>query len=163
MRTFHQLALFASLTAASLSAMADEHKTGAIMVGEPWARVLLHNRPAAGFMMIHNMGDDADRVVAASSPMAERVELHTHIKDGNVMKMRPVEAIDVPAKGQAELKPGGLHLMIFGLKHPMKPGDMLPVTLKLEKAGAVEVKLKVDNKAGKHMQGDHSGHGSSGN
>lgn len=63
--------------------------------------------------------------------------------DGNVMKMRQVQSIDVPAKGSVELQPGGLHLMFIDLKGQLKSGDQVPVKLKFEKAGEVEVKFHV--------------------
>ena len=95
-----------------------------------------------------------DRVVSASSPVAERVELHETIRDGDVMRMREVEAIELPAGQTVELKPGGLHLMLMGLKAPLKAGETVPVTLKFEKAGDVTVQLNVEG-AGQATMGLH--------
>lgn len=162
MRLLTQFTLAALLTAGSVVAFATEFKLGSLMVERPWARVTVADRPAAGYMDVHNMGGEADRIVSASSPMAERVELHTHIVEDNVVKMRPVDAIDVPAKGRVELAPGGLHLMIFGLKHHAKPGDMIPVTVVFEKAGSLDLRLEVRKAGHKKMDGDHTGHSSHG-
>lgn len=149
---FVAAAAFASI---SVNAAAEDYKVGQVMIGEPWARVTLQSRPAAAYMKIHNMGEAADKIVAVSSPLAERVELHTHTMDNGVMRMRKVEAITLPAKGHTELKPGGLHLMIFGLKREIKKGEMLPLKLTLEGAGEIEIMASVGAKAG---GADHSGH-----
>ena len=144
-----------ALAATVLGAHADGFKVGQVMIDGPWARVTLQNRPAAAYMTIHNMAESADRIVAVSSPLADKVEMHTHSMSDGVMRMRQVEAIDLPAKGHAELKPGGLHLMIFGLKRQIKKGEMLPLKLTLKRAGEVEIEAAVGSKPGGM---DHSGH-----
>ncbi len=144
-----------ALASMSLGALAEDAKVGQVMIGAPWARVTLQDRPAAAYMKIHNMGDAADMIVAASSPLAERVEMHTHTMTDGVMKMRKVEGIELPAKAHTELKPGGLHLMIFGLKQAVKKGEMIPIKMTLKAAGEVEIKAMVGDKAGAM---DHSGH-----
>lgn len=140
---------------ATYGAMAESAKVGQVMIDAPWARVTLQNRPAAAYMKVHNMGDAADSIVAATTPLADRVEIHTHSMTDGVMRMRKIEAIDLPAKVVTELKPGGLHLMIFGLKRLVKKGEMIPITLTLKEAGQVEVNARVGAKAGGM---DHSGH-----
>ncbi len=144
-----------ALASISVSAVADDYKVGQVMIADTWARVTLQSRPAAAYMKIHNMAETADKIVAASSPLADRVELHTHSMDDGVMRMRQVEEIALPAKGHTELKPGGLHLMIFGLKREVKKGEMLPLKLTFKEAGEVEIMAKVGNKA---AGSDHSGH-----
>ncbi|MEM8645648.1 MAG: copper chaperone PCu(A)C [Pseudomonadota bacterium] len=144
-----------ALASISVSALAEDYKVGQVMIKDTWARVTLQSRPAAAYMKIHNMGETADKIVAVSSPIAERVELHTHSMDDGVMRMRKVEEIALPPKGHTELKPGGLHLMIFGLKREIKKGEMLPLQLTLKEAGEVEIMAKVGAKA---AGSDHSGH-----
>lgn len=100
----------------------------------------------AGFMTIRSTGA-ADRLVAFRSPACARPELHTHINENGLMKMRQVEAIDIPAGGEAVLQPGGLHLMFIDLTGPLEDGAMVPVTLVFEKAGEVAITLPV-HKAG---------------
>jgi copper(I)-binding protein len=95
-------------------------------------------------MKIENTGKAADRLVGASTPAAERVELHTMAMDGNVMRMREVAAIDLPPGQTVALEPGRLHLMLMGLKSPLKADTKVPLTLKFEKAGEVQVELKVE-------------------
>ena len=94
-------------------------------------------------MKIENKGA-ADQLVSASSPVAGEVQLHEMAMDGNVMKMRQVKDIAVPAGGAVELKPGGLHLMFMNIKAPLTAGETVPVKLKFAKAGEVEVKMPVN-------------------
>lgn len=96
----------------------------------------------AGFLTIHSTGP-ADRLIAFASPACTKPELHTHINDNGIMRMRQVEAIDVPAGGDAVLQPGGLHLMCIGLTAKLVPGELVPVTLVFENAGEVAVSLPV--------------------
>ncbi|MBI2236450.1 MAG: copper chaperone PCu(A)C [Magnetospirillum sp.] len=96
----------------------------------------------AGFLTIANHGA-ADRLLGAEASVSKAVELHTHVKDGDVYRMRAVEAIAVPAHGTVQLQPGGDHIMFIGLNEPLKEGAKVPVTLKFEKAGAVKVEMPV--------------------
>ena len=137
---------------------AHDYKLGTLEIVHPVAKITIPGRPGAAFMTINNAGSEADRLVSATSPSAERIELHTHLMEDGVMKMREVEAIDVPANGAAELKPGGLHIMMFGLKAETAVGDMVPITLTFEKAGSVEVEALVADPASMETQMDHSGH-----
>jgi periplasmic copper chaperone A len=115
-----------------------------VSIEKPWARATAPGaRVAGGYMAIRNAGATGDRLVAASSPTAAKVELHVHINDNGVMKMREVSGYDVPAKGVFELKPGGAHLMFMDIKRPFKEGEKLPVTLKFEKAGEVGAEFHV--------------------
>ncbi|NNF79643.1 MAG: copper chaperone PCu(A)C [Rhizobiales bacterium] len=149
------LIAIATLTPMTFGALAEDYQVGNVMIGAPWARVTLQSRPAAAYMKLHNMSDAADMIVAVSSPLAERVEMHTHTMTDGVMRMRQVEAIELAPKGHTELKPGGLHLMIFGLKRQVKKGEMIPIKLTLKNAGEVEIKAMVGGKPGAM---DHSGH-----
>ena len=118
-----------------------------VKVEQPWARPTVEGQMAGGaFLKIQNVGG-ADRLLSASSSAAGMVQLHTMSMEGDVMKMREVEAIDLPAGKTVELKPGGLHLMLMGLKSPLKAGSSVPLTLKFEKAGEVKVEVPVAAKA----------------
>jgi len=120
-----------------------EYRLGQLKIGNPYARATAPGQKAAGgFMKIENKGA-ADQLIAASSPVAGEMQLHTMAMDGNVMKMREVKAIDVPANGSVDLKPGGLHLMFMDIKTPLKAGEAVPVKLKFQKAGEVEIKVPV--------------------
>ena len=114
-----------------------------VKVEQPWARPTVEGQMAGGaFLKIQNVGG-ADRLLSASSSAAGMVQLHTMSMEGDVMKMREVEAIDLPAGKTVELRPGGLHLMLMGLKSPLKEGSKVPLTLKFEKAGEVKVEVPV--------------------
>jgi copper(I)-binding protein len=102
----------------------------------------------AGYIQeLSNKGSAEDRLVGASSPIADHVELHTMSMDGNVMRMRQVPAIVIPAGGHVDMAPGnGYHLMLIGIKQPLKVGDKIPVKLTFEKAGTVDVELHVQER-----------------
>ncbi|WP_061932671.1 copper chaperone PCu(A)C [Aureimonas sp. AU22] len=154
-------AILSSILAAALLApapsSAHEYKIGAIEIGHPWSRAMPTGaRTGAGYLVLSNKGTESDRLVAISSPVAEQVQIHDMaIKDG-VMTMRRIEdGLPIPAGAEARLAPGGLHLMLLGVKQPFQEGQMVPLELTFEKAGAVEVQLKVDAMGAK---GEHSAH-----
>jgi len=115
-----------------------------VQVERPWARATAPGATVAGgYMLIRNAGAAADRLVGASSPAAAKVELHVHINDNGIMRMREVQGYDVPAKGTFELKPGGAHLMFTDIRRAFKEGEKLPVRLKFEKAGDLNAEFHV--------------------
>jgi copper(I)-binding protein len=103
-------------------------------------------------MKIENKGNTGDQLLSASSSAAGEVQLHEMAMEGNVMKMRQVKDIAVPAGGSVELKPGSYHLMFMNLKGPFSAGQTVPVKLKFAKAGEVEVKLPVNEMGAQHSQ-----------
>jgi hypothetical protein len=126
--------------------------TNAIKIEDAYTRATVPGQQVAGgFMKIENKGV-ADQLISASSPIAGEVQLHEMAMDGNVMKMRQVKDIAVPAGGAVELKPGGLHLMFMNIKAPLTAGETVPVKLKFAKAGDIEVKMPVNA-----MGAGHSG------
>ena len=134
----------ATLVLAALGAVAHSYKLGEIDIGHPCARPTREGQlVAAGYLKLTNKGA-ADRLLSARSPAADAAEIHSMTMDGNVMKMRQVDAIELPTGQTVELKPGGYHLMLMGLKVPLKAGDQIPLTLKFEKAGEVVVTVKVE-------------------
>jgi copper(I)-binding protein len=117
---------------------------GDIIVVDPFARASAGSvNVGAAFMTLKNSGAAADALVAAESPVAARTELHTHIRDGEVMRMRQVSLIDVPAGESVDLRPGGAHIMLIDLKEPLKQGETFPLTLTFAKAGTVTVQVPV--------------------
>ena len=130
-------------------AQAQNAKVGGVQIENAYTRATVPGQMAAGgFMKIENKGA-ADQLLSASSSVASEVQLHEMSMDGQVMKMRQVKDISVPAGGTVELKPGGLHLMLMGIKKPLATGETIPVKLKFAKAGEVEVKMPV-NAMGAH-------------
>jgi periplasmic copper chaperone A len=97
----------------------------------------------AAYMLIRNTGSEGDRVVAAQSDVASAVELHTTIEEGGVARMRPLDAIDVPARGEALLAPAGMHIMLIGLTQALSPGDTIELTLQFERAGPIRLQVPV--------------------
>ena len=101
-----------------------------ISIHDPYVRLAPPGiRTTAGFMLIRNAGAEDRRLLKAESPAAGVVELHSHVDDNGVMRMREVAGIAIPAHGQTELKPGGYHIMLIDLKTALKDGENVPITL----------------------------------
>jgi periplasmic copper chaperone A len=113
-----------------------------VKVDQAWARPTVPGQQGGGGFLSMS-SPTADRLISGSTPLAERFELHTMAMKGDVMEMRQVDAIELPAGKTVELKPGGLHVMFIGLKQPLALGSKVPVTLKFEKAGEVTVEFNV--------------------
>jgi copper(I)-binding protein len=124
-RILHAVALAASLATFSAVAIAQ------ITVTDPWVRATVPQQRATGAFMVLKSAADV-RIVEARSPVAGVVEIHEMKMEGDVMKMRPIPALDVPAGRAVELKPGGYHVMLMGLKGQIKPDDKVPLTLVIE-------------------------------
>ena len=112
-----------------------------------WARPTVNGQAGGGGFLKITGGSSADKLVGVSAPVSKTTELHTMEMDGNVMRMRPIEAIDIPAGQTVELKPGGNHVMFMGLTQTLKAGARFPLTLKFEKAGEVKVDVQVATQA----------------
>jgi len=133
------------LAGAALAAHAHSFKVGDIAIGHPYARATAPGQPTGGaYLRVENRGAQGDRLVSASADVSRSVELHEMKMDGDVMRMRPVAAVEVPAGQSVVLEPGGVHIMLLGLKAPLKEGDRFPLTLKFEKAGEVKVEVHVE-------------------
>ncbi|MFT3905290.1 MAG: copper chaperone PCu(A)C [Steroidobacteraceae bacterium] len=98
---------------------------------------------AAVYLMVHNAGASSDRLIGASTPIADKVEIHTVEMKGDVMQMRPVDGLDLAVGGMIEFATGKQHLMLVGLKQPLKAGDKFELTLKFAKAGELKVNVPV--------------------
>jgi len=142
-----------ALLLAAGAVQAHDTKHGDLLIDHPWARPSAGQaKNGAAYLRIVNGGGQADKLLSASTPAAKRVELHTHEHTDGVMRMRQVKAIEVPAKGEVALKPGGLHVMLFDLEKPLHEGFGFPLTLTFEKAGKVEVTVQIE-KPGPSTQG----------
>ncbi len=142
------LLAFAVCLASAASGRAQTTPGPTIEIAHPFARATAATaKTGAAYFTIVNTGTSDDRLIAASSPVAEKSEPHSTIDDNGVMRMRPLAGIEVKAGERVELKPGGMHLMLTGLKAPLKLGQSFPLTLTFEKAGAVSVMVAVE-KAG---------------
>lgn len=116
-----------------------------VSVGQVWTRATPAGaKVGAAYLTMAAAGGAADRLLSASSPAAGRVELHTHILDGDIMKMRRVDDIAVGDGKTVLLQPGGMHIMLIDLKEPLKHGDIVKLTLNFEKAGVIAVDAPVE-------------------
>jgi copper(I)-binding protein len=97
----------------------------------------------AVYVTVTNRGGSPDALVGAATEAATSVELHETVHEGGVMKMRPRPRFEVPAGSRLEMKPGGHHIMLLGLKRDLKPGDTVTVTVTFEKAGRMTVEAPV--------------------
>lgn len=138
------LALLALLLIAS-PAVAQDYKLGALEIGHPWARATPPTAPTGGgYLSVKNTGTVPDRLISISSPAAQTVQLHEMKMEGNVMRMRELDGpLEIKPGETVTLAPGGMHLMMMGLKGPLKQGEKVPLTLVFEKAGKIDVELVV--------------------
>lgn len=131
-----------------------------VLVGSPYARAVppvIEN--SAVFMTLKNTGTSDHAVVSASSEAAQVVELHTHVNDGGVMRMRKIDQISVKAGESTVLEPGGLHVMLLGLKRPLSVGATVQVALAFSDGSTKTVVAPIKSVAGIHHGGGRGQHG----
>jgi copper(I)-binding protein len=130
-------------------------QTSSVEIKDAWARATPGGveNGAAYLTLVSPTGD---RLTGLTSPVAEKTQLHQMTNDGGIMRMREVATLDLPPGQLVALKPGGLHIMFVGLKHPLQPGQSVPVTLQFEKGGTREVTAAV-GKVGAMGPETHSG------
>ena len=117
---------------------------GTLRIGDPYVRLVPPNAPAsAAFMVISNSGNAERKLLKAQSPAAKTVELHTHINDQGVMKMRQVPSIAIKANGQTELKPGSYHIMLIDLVQALSEGDSVPIALFFDDGSSQQITAPV--------------------
>lgn len=143
---------------ASAAGVADQ-----ISVVDPYVRMAPPGAKTTGaFMTIKNAGDKNTQVVSAASTVATVTELHNHINDGGVMRMRQVKEIALPAKGEAQLKPGGYHVMLIDMKTALKEGDHVVITLGFADGSSKEVHATVKKPMAEMPMGGGMGGGMGG-
>ena len=139
--------LFASLILLAVGLAACGGRPGAdISVSDAWSRqspAMAH--AGAVYMTLSNDGREDDALLGASTDVCETVELHESIMENDVMKMQPVEGgrIVIPAGDSVQLKPGGLHVMLIGMKQEMIPGDTFSLELDFEQSGTMELEVEI--------------------
>ncbi len=127
-----------------LVAPAQGEEAGKLSIGDVRAPPSLagaHNGTA--YFTLRNNGAAADRLIAIDTPVADRAELHQHKMEDGVMRMRPLSELTVEPGQSVRLAPGGLHVMLMGLRHPLEVGDTFPLTLIFAQAGRVSVTATV--------------------
>lgn len=135
------LAFVAGLAILAGAVQAKDVQVGNLVFETPWSRATPGGaKLGVGYLAIVNIGDKADRLLAATSPIAERVEIHLTRMDGGVMTMRKIEdGLEIKAQEVTEFKPGGLHLMLIGLKQQIVKGAEFPVRLTFKSAGDIDL------------------------
>jgi periplasmic copper chaperone A len=115
-----------------------------VAVVDPYVRMVPPGAMAtAAFMVLKNAGAKDVKVVKAENSASKVTELHTHLNEGGIMKMRQVPAIDIKAKGEAALEPGGLHVMMIDLKAPLKEGDKVAITLVFDDGSSKKIEAPI--------------------
>lgn len=140
--------------------LAHEFTSGPLTIVHPWSRVAPQGaKVVGGYLVIRNAGQ-ADKLVAVSSELSDKVEIHEMAMKDNVMQMRMLDkGLEVPASGEVTLKPGSYHLMFMNPKRPLKEGELFKGTLTFEKAGNVPVEFKVEPMGATPAATDaHKGH-----
>jgi copper(I)-binding protein len=147
--TCHEVLLLAALSFCVLScaAVAQTYTIGAIEIDNPWTRATPKGASTGGaYMTIVNKGTETDRLVAITTPAAEKSEVHQMVMDKGVMSMRPVQGgLEIKPGQTVVLSPGSFHLMLFGLKQPLTQGERLKATLDFAKAGKIDLEYPIES------------------
>lgn len=145
-RTLFNAAMLSGALAIAFPLHAHEFKAGKLTIEHPWTRATPAGaKTAGGYLKITNNGSEPDRLTGGSAEGTDTVEVHEMAMENNVMRMRKLEnGVEIKPGETVELKPGGFHLMMIGLKAPFKKDVMVKGTLQFEKAGAVPVEFQVD-------------------
>lgn len=141
----------AMLLLGASAAFAHDYNSGDLVIDHPWARPSFGASPnGVAYMSVTNTGSATERLVGISGDVAERIELHKTTMEGDVMRMRPVTGgVEIPPGETVRFAPGAMHVMLMGLKMPLKEGEAFPLSLSFERAGGVEVSVHVENQGGK--------------
>ena len=134
--------LFVAL--AGLAAQAHEYKLGDIAIAHPYTLSTVGDLGTGAVYMTFKNNGAVDRLLSASTAAASLVEVHNMNMEGGVMRMRRLDGVDLPSSGTAVLAPGGLHMMLFGLKAALRAGESFPLELRFEKAGKILVQVNVE-------------------
>ena len=135
----------AALLIAVSSLLANAHAAeSAMAIQDPYVRLVPPGiKATGGFMLLRNTGATDRQLIKAASPIASVVELHTHLNENGVMKMREVPRIEIKAHGQTELKPGSFHVMLIDLTAPLNEGDKVPITLEFDDGSTLAIEAPV--------------------
>ena len=133
------------LSLLAFGAASHEYALGKLTIGHPWSSVTHGGaRTSAVYLTFINDGP-ADALLKVSTPFAKQASLHTNMTEGGVNHMHAMDRIEIPAGRVTEMKPGGMHIMLEGIEHPLKEGDMFPLTLTLANEGEVKVDVMVSD------------------
>ena len=131
--------------------MPTNYEKGDIQARHPWSRATPPGtKLGVAYMEIRNRGSQPDRLLSATSGVAQRVEMHVTQREGEVMKMRQLQAFEIPAREPYALRPGGSHLMLVDLVQPLEKGERFAMRLRFERAGELEIELEVQEHGSRH-------------
>ena len=149
MRRLLPLAVVALCAVAGAPSHARDYSLRNLRIEHPYARPTPPGaRTGGAYLTIRNAGTEADRLLRVSSPAAATVELHSMTMDGNVMRMRAIAALDIPAGATVTLGSSAYHVMLIDLARPLAAGSTVPLTLTFEKSGTLDVVADVEAPAG---------------
>lgn len=152
-------AFITTLLALTLSGSLLAAGSDSIQTSDPYVRAVPPGMAnSAAFMQLKNNDKNGHALVAAESPAAKMVELHTHVHEGGMMMMRKIDKIDLPAGQPVALQPGGLHVMLMGLVKELKPGDQVELTLIYEDGSKSKLSAPVKMIEGMQMQRGQMSH-----
>ena len=142
MRTL--VAALIMIAAVALGTIAAANGKLGIVVETPWARAsILQSRPGAAYLTIRNTGDAPDRLLSVSSPLAEHAAVHAMERTNGSLRMYALPGLDIAPGETVVLAPGGMHLMLVGLRRKLIEGEALPLILEFERAGRIEVEAVI--------------------
>jgi len=125
-----------------------------IVVEPPWARATPAGaRTGAVYVTLANNGSSSDRLLSAATPVADQVQFHSTSEENGVSRMREMRTVEVTPGARVAFSPGGMHIMLVGLKQPLKEGQTFPMTLNFEKAGKIDLMVPIA-KVGAMQGGD---------
>ncbi len=151
MRPIPVLAALSAALWLSVATQAHDYELGDLRIEHPWARATIGQvKAGAAYVTLSNHGAEVDRLVAVATPAAKRAAVHANLVEDGVMKMRPVEALEVTPGEPAVLAPGGLHIMLMGLKAPLQVGETFPMSLCFERAGAIDIEVVIESPTASH-------------
>lgn len=135
-------------------AQAQTSALSTIRVENAWARATpARAKTGAAYVAVINNGGSVDRLLSATTPVAQKVQFHTETEDNGISRMRELRSVEIDPGAKVIFKPGDMHMMIVGLKQPLKEGETFPLTLTFEKAGKIDVTVSVA-KVGAMQSGD---------
>jgi periplasmic copper chaperone A len=133
------------------AAQAHEYRRGTLEIDHPWARSTPPvARNGAVYFEIRNAGSVSERLIAVSTPVAESADIHRTERDGDILRMRELVTVEIKPNDSVLFRPGGFHVMLNGLKAPLKAGTEIPLTLQFDKAGAIEIEVRIERSGPTH-------------
>ncbi len=124
-----------------------------VVVQQPWARATPGGaKTGAAYMILKNNGASADRLLSATTPLADQVQFHKETEDNGVSRMREVRNVELEPGAKIVFKPGEMHMMLVGLKQPLTEGQALPLTLQFERAGNIDVTIPIEKVGAMHRE-----------